>query len=92
MARTLEIAIAGAGIGGLALATLLARRGHSVRVFDQFESPKPIGSGLMLQQTGLAVLAKLGLREEIDLLGTPIERLWGVTTPSLRPVLDVRYS
>lgn len=91
MARTLEIAIAGAGIGGLALATLLARRGHSVRVFDQFASPKPIGSGLMLQQTGLAVLDQLGLRAEIDLLGKPIERLWGLTTPSLRPVLDVRY-
>ncbi|MEM6653715.1 MAG: FAD-dependent monooxygenase, partial [Pseudomonadota bacterium] len=72
MARTLEIAIAGAGIGGLALATLLARCGHSVRVFDQFASPKPIGSGLMLQQTGLAVLDQLGLRAEIDLLGKPI--------------------
>nr|WP_070960952.1 NAD(P)/FAD-dependent oxidoreductase [Hyphomonas sp. Mor2] len=91
MGRRLEIAITGAGIGGLALSTLLARDGHRVRIFDQFESPKPIGSGLMLQQTGLAVLEKLGLRAEIDALGTPIERLWGLTTPSLRPVLDVRY-
>lgn len=92
MAKSLEIAIAGAGIGGLALGTLLARDGHHVRVFDQFETPKPIGSGLMLQQTGLAVLSQLGLRDEIDHLGTRIERLWGLTTPSLRPVLDVRYA
>ena len=63
-----------------------------MRIFDQFESPKPIGSGLMLQQTGLAVLEQLGLRAEIDALGTRIERLWGLTTPSLRPVLDVRYN
>lgn len=86
-----KIAIVGAGIGGLALATLLAREGHTVQVYDQFDHPKPIGSGLMLQQTGLAVLEKLGLREDLNMLGTPIERLWGLTTPSLRPVLDVRY-
>lgn len=92
MGRTLDIAIVGAGIGGLALASLLARDGHRVRVFDQFETPKPVGSGLMLQPTGLAVLEKLGLRPSIDALGTRIERLWGLTTPSLRPVLDVRYA
>lgn len=92
MKQPLELAIVGAGIGGLALATLLARAGHKVRVFDQFETPQPIGSGLMLQQTGLAVLDRLGLRAEIDQLGTRIERLWGLTTPSGRPVLDVRYA
>ena len=91
MKQGLELAIVGAGIGGLALATLLARAGHKVRVFDQFETPQPVGSGLMLQQTGLAVLDRLGLRAEIDQLGTRIDRLWGLTTPSGRPVLDVRY-
>ena len=91
MGQTLNIAIAGAGIGGLATAAFLARQGHGVRVFDQFEAPGPIGSGLMLQPTGLAVLGKLGLREEIDQLGSRIDRLWGLTTPSGRPVLDVHY-
>lgn len=91
MSGAREIGIVGACIGGLALATFLARDGHRVRVFDQFAEPKPIGSGLMLQQTGLAVLDQLGLREDIDALGTRIERLWGLTTPSQQPVLDVRY-
>lgn len=91
MGKRLNIAIVGAGIGGLAAGTLLARQGHRVRVFDQFETPRPIGSGLMLQQTGLAVLDKLGLRREIDDLGSRIERLWGLTQPSGRAVLDVRY-
>ena len=91
MGAKLKIAICGAGIGGLAAATLLAREGHSVKVFDQFDTPRPVGSGLMLQKTGLSVLGKLGLREKVDALGSPIHRLWGLTTPSLRPVLDVRF-
>lgn len=92
MGQRLDIAIAGAGLGGLAAATFLARMGHRVRVFDQFDAPRPVGSGLMLQQTGLSVLSQLGLRNEIEVLGSRIDRLWGLTTPSLRPVLDVRYS
>lgn len=92
MGKALDIAICGAGIGGLAVATFLAREGHKVGVFDQFEKPQPIGSGLMLQQTGLAVLGKLGLRDDIETLGSKIDRLWGLTTPSGRPVLDVRYT
>jgi 2-polyprenyl-6-methoxyphenol hydroxylase-like FAD-dependent oxidoreductase len=46
----------------------------------------------MLQQTGLSVLGKLGLRDDIEALGSKIDRLWGLTTPSARPVLDVRYT
>ena len=91
MSEKLNIAICGAGIGGLASATLLARAGHTVTIFDQFKVPKPVGSGLMLQKTGLAVLGKMGLREAVDPLGSPIHRLWGVTTPSQRAVLDVRF-
>lgn len=92
MGKKLTIAIAGAGIGGLALAAFLGRAGHRVRVFDQFDTPQPVGSGLMLQQTGLSVLDQLGLRAPVEALGTRIDRLWGLTTPSLRPVLDVRYT
>ena len=91
MSRAREIAICGAGIGGLSVGIFLARAGDKVRLFDQFEAPKPLGSGLMLQPTGLAVLAELGLREEIEALGSRISRLWGISTPSGRPVLDVRY-
>lgn len=92
MGQRLDIAIVGAGIGGLAAGALLARQGHAVRVFDQFETPRPIGSGLMLQQTGLAVLSEMGLRDEIDALGSRIDRLWGLTQPLGRAVLDVRYT
>ncbi|MFN7165335.1 MAG: FAD-dependent oxidoreductase, partial [Hyphomonas sp.] len=91
MSRTLSIAIAGAGIGGLAAAALLAGQGHRVTVFDQFETAGPVGSGLMLQETGLVVLGRLGLRDRAEALGAPIARLWGVSAETGRAVLDVRY-
>ena len=50
-----------------------------------------MGSGLILQPTGLAVLAELGLLAEIARLGARIERLFGRAVPSNRVVLDVRY-
>ena len=62
-----------------------------MRIFERFESPRPVGSGLILQPTGLAVLAELGLLAEITGLGARIERLFGRVVPSNRVVLDVRY-
>jgi salicylate hydroxylase len=86
-----SIAIAGAGPAGLAAALLLARAGHRVTVFERFDEPRPIGSGLMLQPTGMAVLAELGLAAQVRGLGQRIERLFGRVCPSNRIILDVRY-
>lgn len=86
-----SIAIAGCGIAGLAAAALLARAGERVTVFDRVEAPQPIGSGLILQPVGLAVLDAIGMGARIRALGAPIRRLYGRTKPSNRIVLDVRY-
>lgn len=80
----------GAGVGGLAVATMLARAGHGVTVLERFAEPKPVGSGLMLQPTGLAALERLGLREEIEALGARITRLHG-TTDRGATVFDLDY-
>jgi salicylate hydroxylase len=87
----LEIAIAGAGPAGLAAALALSRQGHSLVLFDQFEEPQPLGSGLILQPTGLGVLDWLGLGQRIRLLGSRIDRLYGRACRSGRIVLDVNY-
>lgn len=92
MARELSIGIAGAGIGGLAAAALLARGGNRVTLFDQFAAAGPVGSGLMLQETGLAVLGAMGLRAQAEALGAPIARLHGMSVDTGRAVLDVRYA
>ncbi|MEO0466732.1 MAG: NAD(P)/FAD-dependent oxidoreductase [Pseudomonadota bacterium] len=88
----MDIAIAGAGIGGLSLATLLARAGHRIEIFDQFLKAAPVGSGLMLQETGLAVLGEMGLRQQAEARSSRIDRLYGRAEPSGRIVLDVRFS
>jgi 2-polyprenyl-6-methoxyphenol hydroxylase-like FAD-dependent oxidoreductase len=89
--KRLHVGIAGAGPAGLSAALFLARDGHRVTILDQFDTPRPLGSGLILQPTGLAVLAELRLFENFCALGAPIERLFGRTAPSGRIVLDVRY-
>lgn len=70
---------------------MLSRAGHRVRLFERFETPRPLGSGLMLQPTGLAVLDALGLYSEIAALGSRVERLIGTDARSGRVVLDVGY-
>ena len=91
MRNTLDIAIAGAGIGGLTVAALLADQGHRVSVFDQFETPKPVGSGLVIQPVGQAVLDQLGAGNRARSLGTPIKRMLGHETNNNRNVLNVWY-
>ena len=86
-----EIAVAGCGPAGLAAALLLARSGHGVRLYERFDAPRPVGSGLMIQPTGLAVLRELGLAEGVAQAGARVERLFGRAEPSGRVVLDVRY-
>ncbi|MGH8177372.1 MAG: FAD-dependent oxidoreductase [Steroidobacter sp.] len=87
----MEIAICGCGPAGLAAALLLARDGQRVRIFEQFAAPQPLGSGLILQPTGLAVLDELGLLRKLAGLGARIDRLYGRAVPSHKVVLDVRY-
>ncbi|CAM5662192.1 FAD-dependent urate hydroxylase [Mycolicibacterium aubagnense] len=92
MSSSLDIAIAGGGPAGLAAALYLHRVGHRVTIFERFGEPSPVGSGLILQPTGLTVLADLGLLDAILALGSRIERLHGADAVSGRPVLDVRYN
>ncbi|MEM6594303.1 MAG: FAD-dependent monooxygenase, partial [Pseudomonadota bacterium] len=88
---SLQIGIAGAGIGGLAAGALLAQAGHKVRIFDQFEAPKPVGSGLVIQPVGLAVLDAIGAGAAARAKGNQIIRMLGHEAESGRAVLDVWY-
>ena len=85
-----DIAIAGCGPAGLAAALLLHRDGHRVTLYEQFDRPKPLGSGLMLQPTGMAVLEQLGLSREIAARGARIDALLGYNERG-KVALDAPY-
>ncbi|MEG3181701.1 FAD-dependent oxidoreductase [Sphingomonas sp. LT1P40] len=86
----LDIAVAGCGTAGLAAALLLHRDGHRVTLFERFETPQPLGSGLLIQPTGRAVLRTLGLETALLERGARVDRLIGEANG--RTVLDVRYA
>jgi salicylate hydroxylase len=77
--RLHRIAVVGCGSSGLAVAAFLHQAGHEVTLFERFTTPQPLGAGLLLQPTGLAVLARLGLDRAICERGAPIRNLYGQT-------------
>ncbi len=87
-----DIAIAGAGPAGLAAALALHRDWHRVRIYERFETARPIGSGLIIQPTGQAVLQALEVYPALEALGQPLDRLIGHDARSGRVVLDMRYA
>ena len=87
----LHIAIVGYGTAGQAAAILLSRDGHRVEVFERAAQLGPVGAGLLLQPTGLAVLWEMGLLEAALAHGRRIRRLYG-ETPAGRAVMDMRYA
>lgn len=62
----MNIAIAGFGVAGGALAILLARAGHAVTVYERAPQPGPVGAALLLQPSGQSVLRELGLLDAIE--------------------------
>lgn len=86
----MRCAVIGCGVGGIAAALALARRGHEVALFEAFDTPRPLGSGLLLQPSGLRALEALGLAETVLASGAPIYGVDGRNARG-RPVLAMRY-
>ena len=59
------ILVAGGGIGGLAAAHALARKGFAVRVLEQAPEFREIGAGVQLGPNIFRVLEKLGLKDAV---------------------------
>ncbi|WP_347402862.1 FAD-dependent oxidoreductase [Altererythrobacter arenosus] len=81
----------GCGPAGLAAALALHRDGHRITLFERFAEPRPLGSGLMLQPSGMAVLHRLGVAHEVAKRGARIDALFGLNEHG-RIALDAPYS
>lgn len=88
--QPLDIAIVGCGTSGLAAALFLTHRGHKVTLLERFDTPRPLGAGLLLQPTGLACLAALGLDDAVIEMGAKIHNLYGRTAKG-RVIFDITY-
>ena len=65
MAADDRIAVIGAGIGGLATALALLRRGLDVEVYEQAPELGEVGAGIQISSNGTRVLYALGLEEAL---------------------------
>jgi len=65
--------IIGAGIGGLATAIALQKRGMAVRVFEAASALSPVGAGILVPPNAMNILARYGLDEQVRVAGKPID-------------------
>lgn len=65
----IEIAVAGAGIGGLVAGLALLKRGYDVHVFEQASGFSRQGAGIQLGANVLKVMRHLGLEEQVEAMG-----------------------
>lgn len=85
------VAVVGCGTAGAAAALLVARAGHDVTVLERVAEPRPIGAGIIVQPTGQAVLARLGLLERIAARASRLDRLF-LRTSGGRTLVDLHYA
>jgi len=70
MTNGLNIAIVGAGIGGLSAALALSARGMNVTVFEGAESPREAGAGLSIPPNAVALLKRTSLCDDFEKITT----------------------
>jgi salicylate hydroxylase len=73
MGRAPRIAIIGGGIGGLAAALALERRGAEVVVCEQSPVHSEIGAGLNLTPNAVKAFRALGIEDQIEAIGSGSE-------------------
>jgi 2-polyprenyl-6-methoxyphenol hydroxylase-like FAD-dependent oxidoreductase len=85
------IAIIGGGIGGLASAILLSKKGYQVTIYDKAKRPQPVGAGFLLQPPGQVILEEIGVLKEVAKHSVPIFGLQSKTS-SGRTILNLDYN
>ena len=71
----MNIAIVGAGMGGLTAGIALKKFGHQVTIYEQATEILPVGAAISLWSNGVKCLNYLGLTDEIQALGGEMESL-----------------
>ncbi len=64
-----DIAIVGAGLGGVAAALLLIQEGYRVRLFEQASGFSRLGAGIQLGPNVMKIMRRLGLEAVVEAMG-----------------------
>jgi 6-hydroxynicotinate 3-monooxygenase len=64
-----DIAIVGAGLGGVAAALLLSQEGYQVRLYEQASGFSRLGAGIQLGPNVMKILRRLGLEAVVEAMG-----------------------
>lgn len=75
MSRNRKIAIAGAGMAGMALAILAAKQGHKVTLFERGSTVSSMGAGVTLWPNAMFVMQQMGLDEKLRHAGGVPDRM-----------------
>ncbi|MEO1902888.1 MAG: FAD-dependent monooxygenase [Alcanivorax sp.] len=78
MSEQLRVGIIGGGIGGVALARALGRRGIDFHLFEQAPAFGEVGAGVQMTPNAVKVLKALGLTEALDDIGFLPESMRGI--------------
>ncbi|MGL4421393.1 MAG: FAD-dependent oxidoreductase [Gemmataceae bacterium] len=87
-----QVGIVGAGVAGLTAAIRLADAGHTVTIFEQAPVLQASGAGILLQSSGQAVLAQMGLLEEVISRSARLTELDARHADGRRPLIVNRYT
>lgn len=74
--RRHQVAIVGAGIGGLTTAAFLQREGIDVHVYEQARKLEEVGAGINLDSNATKVFKLLGLEDKLMEFAVPLDDVW----------------
>jgi 2-polyprenyl-6-methoxyphenol hydroxylase-like FAD-dependent oxidoreductase len=86
-----RILIAGAGIGGLALAIALQRNGTTAVIWERAQGLREIGAGLLLTPNAVWILKRLGVFDQTCRAGMVVSR-WEILNRSGKVLQHFRQS
>lgn len=78
-----QIAIIGAGIGGLTSALAFKQKGFNVTVYESAAEIKPVGAGIGIANNAMQIFKKLGIHKKIEDAGVKVSSM-NITDHQLR--------
>jgi salicylate hydroxylase len=66
MAKSFNIIVCGAGLGGLGASIALARKGHKVTVLEATSQLNEVGAGIQIPPNSSRILKSYGLEETVS--------------------------